>query len=209
MTLDKKHSINNILEENRLFPPSKEFSDKSNIKSFEELQSLKKQSLENPTKFWESFANSEIDWFEPFQTVLDRANAPFFKWFKEGKLNITYNCIDRHAKSHPDKTAIIWQGDEKENNQYISYKQLHHEVCKLANGFKSVGISKGDRVCIYMPMVPQAAYAMFACMRIGAIHSVVFGGFSPEAIKSRIQDADCQYVITANEGIRGGKKIPL
>ena len=108
MTLDKKHSINNILEENRLFPPSKEFSDLSNIKSFEELQSLKKQSLENPIEFWESFANSEIDWFEPFQTVLDRENAPFFKWFREGKLNITYNCLDRHIKNGiGNKTAPV------------------------------------------------------------------------------------------------------
>ena len=124
-------------------------------------------------------------------------------------LNISYNCIDRHAENHPEKTAIIWQGDEREKNENISYIQLQKQVCKLANGLKSIGVSKGDRVCIYMPMVPQAAYAMFACMRIGAIHSVVFGGFSPEAIKSRILDADCNYVITANEGIRGGKNIPL
>ena len=118
-------------------------------------------------------------------------------------------CIRDSAENHPEKTAIIWQGDEREKNENISYIELQKQVCKLANGLKSIGVSKGDRVCIYMPMVPQAAYAMFACMRIGAIHSVVFGGFSPEAIKSRILDADCQYVITANEGIRGGKKIPL
>lgn len=138
MTLDKKHSINNILEENRLFPPSKEFSDKSNIKSFEELQSLKKQSLENPTKFWESFANSEIDWFEPFQTVLDRENAPFFKWFKEGKLNITYNCLDRHIKNGiGNKTALVWEGEPGDNKKY-TYQELLKEVCKASNALKSL-----------------------------------------------------------------------
>ena len=179
-----------------------------NLKDYSEYETLYNDSINDPNNFFLKQALEEIDWIKkPTKSSTGTLSEP--KWFEDGTLNISYNCIDRHAKTHPDKTAIIWQGDEKENNQYISYKQLHHEVCKLANGFKSVGISKGDRVCIYMPMVPQAAYAMFACMRIGAIHSVVFGGFSPEAIKSRIQDADCQYVITANEGIRGGKKIPL
>ena len=179
-----------------------------NLKDYSEYEALYNDSISDPNNFFLKQALKEIDWIKkPTKSSTGTLSEP--KWFEDGTLNISYNCIDRHAKTHPDKTAIIWQGDEKENNQYISYKQLHHEVCKLANGFKSIGISKGDRVCIYMPMVPQAAYAMFACMRIGAIHSVVFGGFSPEAIKSRIQDADCQYVITANEGIRGGKKIPL
>ena len=131
MTLDKKHSINNILDENRLFPPSKEFSDKSNIKSFEELQSLKKQSLDNPIKFWESFANSEIDWFEPFQTVLDQENAPFFKWFKEGKLNISYNCLDRHIKNGiGNKTALLWEG-EPGDNRNIHIKNFSKKYVKL------------------------------------------------------------------------------
>ena len=179
-----------------------------NLKDYSEYETLYNDSINDPNNFFLKQALEEIDWIKrPTKSSTGTLSEP--KWFEDGTLNISYNCIDRHAKTHPDKTAIIWQGDEKENNQYISYKQLHHEVCKLANGLKSIGISKGDRVCIYMPMVPQAAYAMFACMRIGAIHSVVFGGFSPEAIKSRILDADCQYVITANEGIRGGKKIPL
>ena len=179
-----------------------------NLKDYSEYETLYKDSINDPNNFFLKQALEEIDWIKrPTKSSTGTLSEP--KWFEDGTLNISYNCIDRHAKTHPDKTAIIWQGDEKENNQYISYKQLQHEVCKLANGLKSIGISKGDRVCIYMPMVPQAAYAMFACMRIGAIHSVVFGGFSPEAIKSRILDADCQYVITANEGIRGGKKIPL
>ena len=209
MTLDKKHSINNILEENRLFPPSKEFSDKSNIKSFEELQSLKKQSLENPTKFWESFANSEIDWFEPFQTVLDRENAPFFKWFKEGKLNISYNCLDRHIKNGiGNKTALVWEGEPGDNRKY-TYKELLKEVCKAANAFKELGIKKGDLVCIYMPMIPEAMIAMLACARIGAPHSVVFGGFSSESLKDRLIDGNARFVITADGGFRKDKVIEL
>ena len=132
MTLDKKNSINNILEEKRVFPPSKEFAENSNIKSFEELLSLKKQSLDNPIKFWESFANSEIDWFEPFKTVLDSGNEPFFKWFTEGKLNITYNCLDRHIKNGiGNKTALIWEGEPGDSRKY-TYQELLREVCKAA-----------------------------------------------------------------------------
>ena len=209
MTLDKKHSINNILEENRLFPPSKEFSDKSNIKSFEELQSLKKQSLDNPIKFWESFANSEIDWFEPFQTVLDRENAPFFKWFKEGKLNISYNCLDRHIKNGiGNKTALVWEGEPGDNKKY-TYQELLKEVCKASNALKSLGIKKGDLVCIYMPMIPEAMIAMLACARIGAPHSVVFGGFSSESLKDRLIDGNARFVITADGGFRKDKVIEL
>ncbi|ABM71893.1 acetyl-coenzyme A synthetase [Prochlorococcus marinus str. MIT 9515] len=209
MTLDKKHSINNILEEKRLFPPSKEFSEKSNIKSFEELQLLKKQSLENPMKFWESFGKSEIDWFEPFKTVLDRENAPFFKWFKEGKLNITYNCLDRHIKNGiGNKTALIWEGEPGDSRKY-TYQELLNEVCKAANAFKSLGIKKGDLVCIYMPMIPEAMFAMLACARIGAAHSVVFGGFSSEALKDRLIDGSVKFVITADGGFRKDKVIEL
>ena len=179
-----------------------------NLKDFSEYQSLYNDSVKDPSNFFLKQALKEIDWIkEPTKGSTGSLSSP--KWFEDGMLNISYNCIDRHAENHPEKTAIIWQGDEREKNENISYLQLQKQVCKLANGLKSIGISKGDRVCIYMPMVPQAAYAMFACMRIGAIHSVVFGGFSPEAIKSRILDADCNYVITANEGIRGGKNIPL
>ena len=209
MTLDKKHSINNILEEKRLFPPSKEFSEKSNIKSFEEYESLKKQSVENPIKFWRSFANSEIDWFEPFKTVLDRENAPFFKWFKEGKLNITYNCLDRHIKNGiGNKTALIWEGEPGDNRKY-TYQELLKEVCKAANALKSLGIKKGDLVCIYMPMIPEAMFAMLACARIGAPHSVVFGGFSSEALKDRLIDGNVKFVITADGGFRKDKVIEL
>ena len=179
-----------------------------NLKDFSEYQSLYNDSVKDPSNFFLKQALKEIDWIkEPTKGSTGSLSSP--KWFEDGILNISYNCIDRHAENHPEKTAIIWQGDDREKNENISYIELQKQVCKLANGLKSIGVSKGDRVCIYMPMVPQAAYAMFACMRIGAIHSVVFGGFSPEAIKSRILDADCNYVITANEGLRGGKNIPL
>ena len=149
MALDKKKSINNILDEKRIFPPSKEFSENSNIKSQQELFDLKKQSLNNPTQFWESFAKSELDWFEPFQTVLDSENAPFFKWFKEGKLNISYNCLDRHiSKGLGGKTALIWEGEPGDSKKY-TYEELLKEVCKAANALKEIGVKKGDLVCIF------------------------------------------------------------
>ena len=178
------------------------------LKSFDEYLSMYEDSIQNPSEFFLDQAKKEIQWFkEPKKGYCGELTAP--TWFEDGKLNITYNCLDRHVKATPNKIAIIWQGDDKNQNQKITYKELLTEVSKLANGLKALGVKKGDRVCIYMPMVPQAAYSMLACMRIGAIHSVVFGGFSPEAISSRINDAECEYVITANEGIRGGKKIPL
>ena len=154
MSLDKKHSINNILEENRLFPPPLEFSQNANIKSLKELQILKKEFKDNPIKFWEHYANLEIDWFQPFNTVLDQSNAPFFEWFKEGKLNITYNCLDRHIKNGlGGKTAVIWEGEPGDHKKF-TYDQLLKEVCKAANALRSLGVKKGDLVCIYMPMIP-------------------------------------------------------
>nr|WP_075486333.1 acetate--CoA ligase [Prochlorococcus marinus] len=209
MSLDKKNSINNILEERRIFPPSQEFSDKSNIRSQKELLNLRKQSLDNPIKFWESFAKSELDWFEPFQTVLDKDNAPFFKWFKEGKLNITYNCLDRHIKRGlGEKTALIWEGEPGDSKKY-TYEELLKEVCKAANALKTIGVRKGDLICIYMPMIPEAMFAMLACARIGAPHSVVFGGFSSEALKDRIIDGNAKFVITADGGFRKDRTIEL
>ena len=208
MSLDKKNSINNILEEKRIFPPSKEFSEKSNISS-QELLSLKKQASDNPTKFWGAFAKSELDWFEPFQTVLDRDNAPFFKWFKEGKLNITYNCLDRHIiRGLGEKTALIWEGEPGDSKKY-TYEELLKEVCKAANALKEIGVKKGDLVCIYMPMIPEAMFAMLACARIGAPHSVVFGGFSSEALKDRLIDGNARFIITADGGFRKDKVIEL
>jgi acetyl-CoA synthetase len=209
MSLDKKNSINNILEEKRIFPPSKEFAKNSNISSQEELLSLKKQASDNPIQFWESFAKSELDWFEPFQTVLDSENAPFFKWFKEGKLNITYNCLDRHIKRGlGEKTALIWEGEPGDSKKY-TYEELLKEVCKAANALKTIGVKKGDLVCIYMPMIPEAMFAMLACARIGAPHSVVFGGFSSEALKDRLIDGNARFVITADGGFRKDKIIEL
>ncbi len=209
MSLDKKNSINNILEEKRIFPPSKEFAEKSNISTQEELLSLKKQSSDNPIQFWDSFAKSELDWFEPFQTVLDSENAPFFKWFKEGKLNITYNCLDRHIKKGLGrKTALIWEGEPGDSKKY-TYEELLKEVCKAANALKAIGVKKGDLVCIYMPMIPEAMFAMLACARIGAPHSVVFGGFSSEALKDRLIDGNARFVITADGGFRKDKVIEL
>jgi len=209
MSLDKKNSINNILEEKRIFPPSIEFAEKSNISSQEELLSLKKQASENPIQFWESFAKSELDWFEPFQTVLDTDNAPFFKWFKEGKLNITYNCLDRNIeRGLGRKTALIWEGEPGDSKKY-TYEELLKEVCKAANALKAIGVKKGDLVCIYMPMIPEAMFAMLACARIGAPHSVVFGGFSSEALKDRLIDGNARFVVTADGGFRKDKVIEL
>ncbi len=209
MSLDKKNSINNILEEKRIFPPSKEFAENSNISSQEELLSLKKQASDNPIQFWDSFAKSELDWFEPFQTVLDNENAPFFKWFKEGKLNITYNCLDRHIKRGlGGKTALIWEGEPGDSKKY-TYEELLKEVCKAANALKAIGVKKGDLVCIYMPMIPEAMFAMLACARIGAPHSVVFGGFSSEALKDRLIDGNARFIVTADGGFRKDKVIEL
>ena len=209
MSLDKKNSINNILEEKRIFPPSKKFAENSNFSTQEELLSLKKQASDNPIQFWESFAKSELDWLEPFQTVLDNENAPFFKWFKEGKLNITYNCLDRHIKRGlGGKTALIWEGEPGDSKKY-TYEELLKEVCKAANALKTIGVKKGDLVCIYMPMIPEAMFAMLACARIGAPHSVVFGGFSSEALKDRLIDGNARFVITADGGFRKDKVIEL
>ncbi len=209
MSLDKKNSINNILEEKRIFHPSKKFAENSKISTQEELLSLKKQASDNPIQFWESFAKSELDWFEPFQTVLDNENAPFFKWFKEGKMNITYNCLDRHVKRGlGGKIALIWEGEPGDSKKY-TYEELLKEVCKAANALKAIGIKKGDLVCIYMPMIPEAMFAMLACARIGAPHSVVFGGFSSEALKDRLIDGNARFVITADGGFRKDKVIEL
>ena len=178
------------------------------IKDFDEYLSLYRESIENPEKFFGDLARENIRWIEDFKEV---HNSKFqdTKWFSGGKTNITLNCIDRHLEDNGDKVALIWEGDEPGNSKEISFKELHSEVCKFANILKSLQVKKGSRVCIYMPMIPEAAFAMFACARIGAIHSVVFGGFSPESLKDRILDADCRTVITADEGVRGGKKVPL
>ena len=168
------------------------------------------RSIKNPEDFWNDKASS-LTWIKKFSKIKESSfnEDVSIKWFSDGSLNVSENCIDRHLNEKGDKIAIIWQGDEPGESKRITYKELHKEVCKLANGLKSLGVKKGDRVTIYLPMIPEAAYAMLACSRIGAIHSVVFGGFAPESLKDRVIDCGSNTVITANEGIRGGKKIPL
>ena len=169
-----------------------------------------KSSIDNPSGFWSEQANNFLDWLVKWDKVTSfDFNTGSAKWFANGKLNVSVNCIDRHLATQAEKTAIIWEGDSPQDSKNISYQELHQEVCRLGNLLRDRSVKKGDRVCIYMPMIPEAAYAMLACARIGAVHSVVFGGFSPESLKDRIIDSDCRVVITANEGIRGGKKIPL
>ncbi|AZD69461.1 acetyl-coenzyme A synthetase [Pseudomonas chlororaphis] len=178
--------------------------------SQDDYQRLYRESIEHPSTFWAEQATRFLDWSAPWQTVqrydLKTGAA---SWFAGGQLNVSYNCIDRHLEKRGDQVAIIWEGDDPAESLQITYKKLHHYVCRLANVLKSRGVKKGDRVCIYMPMIPEAAYAMLACTRIGAVHSVVFGGFSPDALRDRILDADCRTVITADEGVRGGKFVPL
>ena len=183
---------------------------KEALLSKEEYEELYEESLNNPKEFWSKQANSYLEWISPWETVYQsNFKKGEVSWFKGGKINATINCIDRHLKNRSDQTAIIWEGDDPSLSKEITYQQLHESVCRLSNVLKERGVKKGDRVCIYMPMIPEAAYAMLACARIGAIHSVVFGGFSPESLKDRILDSDCQTVITADEGLRGTKKIPL
>jgi len=169
-----------------------------------------KQSIEEPEVFWAEQANTFLDWYKPWDSVKDvNLKTADIKWFSGGKLNVSYNCIDRHLATKANDTAIIFEGDNPEDDDKVTYQQLHDRVCRLANLLKDRGVKKGDRVCIYMPMIPEVGYAMLACARIGAIHSVVFGGFSTESIRARVSDADCQVIITADESFRGGRVIPL
>ena len=172
--------------------------------------SMYQRSIADPDGFWADQASAFLNWQQPWQTVSE-ADIPSgnIRWFVGGQLNVSVNCIDRHLPHRGGQTAIIWEGDDPSDDLLITYQELYEHVCKLANGLRARGVKKGDRVCIYMPMIPEAAYAMLACARIGAIHSVVFGGFSPQSLKDRILDSDCQTVITADEGMRGGKAIPL
>ena len=197
------------MSEHHIYPVSEAAKKRSHL-SKEEYLSLYKESVENPDTFWSRQANTFLDWLKPFSEVFqgDMSQGKV-SWFADGKLNVSSNCIDRHLPARAKQTAIIWVGDEPGNDKHITYQELHDRVCEIANILKQRGVKKGDRVCIYMPMIPEAAYAMLACARIGAIHSVVFGGFSPESLKDRILDSDCRFVITADEGVRGGKLIPL
>jgi acetyl-CoA synthetase len=176
----------------------------------ETYEKMYAESIKNPDKFWGDHGK-RLDWIKPYSKV---KNTTFtgnvsIKWYEDGTLNASANCLDRHLTARGDQTAIIWEGDDPKEDARITYRELHRQVCKLANVMKAHGVRKGDRVTIYMPMIPEAAYAMLACARIGAVHSVVFGGFSPDSLAGRIQDCDSRFVVTADEGVRGGKKIPL
>ncbi len=197
------------MSENHLYPVSAAARKRSHL-SKEEYLKLYQESVQEPDAFWARQARHFLDWIEPFNQV-HHSNLPEGKveWFADGKLNVSLNCIDRHLAKRAGQTAIIWEADEPGREKRITYQELHDRVCEIANVLKQRGVKKGDRVCIYMPMIPEAAFAMLACARIGAVHSVVFGGFSPESLKDRILDSDCQVVITADEGVRGGKFIPL
>ncbi|PHR58072.1 MAG: acetate--CoA ligase [Arcobacter sp.] len=193
----------------QIFQPNPEFQKTARIKSMDEYYALCKKAEDNYEGFWGDYAKEKITWKKPFTNVLDESNAPFYSWFDGGTLNVSEQCIDRHLEDKKNKVAIIFEGD-KGDNQMITYLQLHHNVNKFANLLKNkFGVKKGDRVVIYMPMIPEAAYAMLACARIGAIHSIVFGGFSAEALKDRIKDADAKVVITADGAYRKGKAYML
>ena len=176
----------------------------------ERYETMYAESVRDPAGFWAAQANEFIDWMSPWTHVV-RADLPAgrVEWFDGATLNVSVNCIDRHLSARANQTAIVWEGDDPNDTAKITYQQLHEQVCRLANAMKARGVKKGDRVCIYMPMIPEAAYAMLACARIGAIHSVVFGGFSPQSLIDRILDSDCRCLITADEGVRGGKLIAL
>ncbi len=198
------------MSEEAFYPVPEAFAAQANVTA-EEYEAMYQRSVEDPEGFWAEQAEKYIDWFEKWDNVLDWdfTDDIHIRWFENGKLNACYNCLDRHLETHGDQTAIIWESDDPSEDKHITYRELHEEVCKFANVLKSRGVKKGDPVAIYMPMVPEAAVAMLACARIGAIHSVVFGGFSPDALRDRILDSDCRTVITADQSIRGGKKVPL
>ncbi len=195
--------------ESKIYPVTPAQTQRSHLNRAQ-YEKLYKESIESPQTFWPRMATEFLSWLAPFTKLNDcDMKQGRAAWFIGGKLNVTLNCIDRHLPQRAQQTAILWEGDEPGFERKVSYQQLHDEVCRLANVLRRRGVEKGDRVCIYMPMIPEAAFAMLACARIGAVHSVVFGGFSPESLKDRILDSDCRVVITADEGVRGGKLIPL
>jgi acetyl-CoA synthetase len=201
-------SIDTVMQEKRLFPPPKEFSQRARIKSLAEYQELWDDAADDPPAFWAKLAREELHWFKPFDQALVW-NEPTAQWFAGGRTNVSYNCLDRNlAAGLGKRTAILWEGEPGETRS-LTYAELHREVCKFANVLKSLGIREGDRVSIYLPMVPELAIAMLACARIGAIHSVIFAGFSAEAIAERNRDASAKLQITADYGWRRGKKLPL
>jgi len=201
-------SIDSILTENRLFAPHPEFIANANVSGLAAYQALCQEAETDYEGFWGRLAREQLSWHKPFSQVLDESNAPFYHWFADGEFNVSYNCLDRHLPALANKLALIFESDNGTVNR-VTYAELHRMVCQFANGLKSLGVTKGDRVIVYMPMSIEAVVAMQACARIGAIHSVVFGGFSAKSLQERIIDAGAKIVITANGGVRGGKIIPL
>ncbi len=199
------------MSEDQIYPVPAEFAAQANV-SQQQYETMYRQSMDDPDTFWAEQADQYLSWSKKWDKVqewsFDRADLGI-KWFLGGKLNVSYNCLDRHLETRGDQVAIIWEGDDPSEDRKITYRELHAEVCKFSNVLKSRGVQKGDRVSIYMPMIPEAAVAMLACTRIGAMHSIVFGGFSPDALKDRIQDSDCKVVITSDQSMRGGKRVPL
>jgi acetyl-CoA synthetase len=201
-------TIESLLQETRVFPPSEAFVKQANISGMAAYEAMCKEAEQDFEGFWGKLAKEHLLWQKPFTEVLDESNAPFFRWFADGELNASYNCLDTHLQTQPNKIAIIFEADDGAVTK-ITYKELYHEVCQFANALKALGIKKGDRVLVYMPMSIQAVTAMQACARIGATHSVVFGGFSAKSLQERIIDAGAVAVITADGQFRGGKEIPL
>ena len=204
----EKNTVESILHEDRVFPPAADFSNNAHIKSLQDYEQLYEKAKNDPQTFWAELAEQELHWFQKWDQVLDW-KPPFAKWFVNGKINMSYNCLDRHLTTwRRNKAAIIWEG-EPGDSRTLTYGELHREGCQFANVLKDMGVEKGDRVGIYMPMVPEAAIAMLACTRIGAPHSVVFGGFSAEALRDRLEDAEAKVVVTADGGFRKDKIVPL
>ena len=199
------------MSDQKVYNVKPEFADSAWINNEKYLE-MYQQSVVNPEGFWREQANERIEWIKPFDKVrnvsFDDHNVDI-RWFEDGTLNAAANCLDSHLDTRGDQAAIIWEGDDPSEDRTITYRELHEEVSRFANALRGQGVDKGDIVCIYMPMIPEAAVAMLACARIGAVHSVVFGGFSPEALAGRIEDSNAKIVITADEGLRAGRTVPL
>jgi len=201
-------SIESVMHETRVFPPSPSFVQQANVSGMAAYQAMVDEANKDYEGYWANLARENILWHKPFTRVLNDSNAPFFKWFEDGELNVSYNCLDKHLATQAEKTAIIFEADDG-NVTRVNYRELHARVCQFANGLKARNIKKGDRVLIYLPMSIEAVVAMLACARIGAIHSVVFGGFSSQSLNERIMDAQACAVVTADGQMRGGKVMPL
>ena len=199
-----ERTIESLLQEDRTFPPSSDFTSQANAQP-----GLHEEAGVDPVAYWEAQARNRVTWFKEPSVMLDDSNPPFFKWFSDGELNIAYNCLDRHIEAgRGDKVAYYWEG-EPGDERVLTYRDLHEEVCRFANGLRSIGVQKGDRIAMYMGMVPELAIAMLGCARIGAAHSVIFGGFSSEAIVDRVEDAGVEVLITCDGAWRGGGVIDL